>query len=307
LNGAVALSVVDPFGAEANVAPFLSLREQHPDNLFVHEAYQDAVFRHGIEGHLHELDQQYQALELRHPGDPVYHYLRLRAMVGRSTPAAIRGLIEMVVQAPDFAPAHRTLAEIYGGASLYRNPDGEKTESAKFRSLCEGEALVPRPDPPSWKSPLFDGAENLLATGGDPDRIIAMTEQGLREEEWRSQRIRAFDWYEIDFKRQVREELRARYWLAWTIQVRCQRKAGRAEKAAQLLALMEERAAGFRNKTETAFWEALETLFRLHYENQDREKARHELSQMEQFLMARPDAGRAKRLEGLRRSILPIQ
>ena len=36
---------------DSNVAPFLALRQRHPNDLVVHERYQDAVQRYGIEGH----------------------------------------------------------------------------------------------------------------------------------------------------------------------------------------------------------------------------------------------------------------
>jgi hypothetical protein len=58
----------------------------------------------------------------------------------------------------------------------------------------------------------------LLAENGDLDRIIEMTIQGLKEFEWRSQRIRAFDWYSADYKVQDARQLRDRFWQAWRVQ-----------------------------------------------------------------------------------------
>ena len=89
------------------------------------------------------------------------------------------------------------------------------------------------PDP----SPLVDQAERLLAENGDPDHIVAMAQQGIRDDEWRLQRIRPFDWYSVDYKRQSQRELQAKYWRFWSLQVRCERRAGRPEKASGLLAL----------------------------------------------------------------------
>ena len=100
------------------------------------------------------------------------------------------------------------------------------------------------PDP----SPLIDQAESLLAQNGDPDRIVAMAEQGIRDDEWRLQRIRPFDWYSVDYKRQAQRELQAKYWRLWSIEVRCQRRAGRREKAAELLAKMDQRAASLHKR-----------------------------------------------------------
>jgi len=63
------------------------------------------------------------------------------------------------------------------------------------------------PDP----SPLVDHAERLLAQHDDPDRIATLALQGIREDEWRLQRIRPFDWYSVEFKRQAQRELQAKY------------------------------------------------------------------------------------------------
>jgi hypothetical protein len=109
----LAASVADPFGALDKAAPFLAVRHRHPDNLFAHERYQDAVNEYGIEGHFRLLNKEYQALEFEHGDDPMYHYLYLRTLAGRRTSGAIQGLNDLLASYPDFAPAHRTLAAIY--------------------------------------------------------------------------------------------------------------------------------------------------------------------------------------------------
>ena len=58
-----------------------------------------------------------------------------------------------------------------------------------------------------------------------------MAEQGIRDDEWRLQRIRPFDWYTVDYKRQTQRELQAKYWRLWSIEVRCYRRAGRPGKS----------------------------------------------------------------------------
>ncbi len=54
---------------------------------------------------------------------------------------------------------------------------------------------------------MIEQAESLLVQDGDPGRIAAMAEQGIRDDEWRLQRIRPFDWYTVDYKRQAQREL----------------------------------------------------------------------------------------------------
>jgi hypothetical protein len=97
----LAAAVADPFGALDKAAPFLAVRDRHPDNLFAHERYQDAVNEYGIEGHLRLLNKEYQALELEHSDDPMYHYLSLRTLAGRRTFGAIQGLNDLLARYPD--------------------------------------------------------------------------------------------------------------------------------------------------------------------------------------------------------------
>src|SRR5262245_27082608 len=67
----------DPADFDRNIEPFLKRQE---GDLFAHERYQDAVHRHGVEGHLRALTQEYQTLALEHAGDPVYRYLYTRTL-----------------------------------------------------------------------------------------------------------------------------------------------------------------------------------------------------------------------------------
>jgi hypothetical protein len=294
--------VTDPFGALKKVEPFVALCYRHPDDLFVHERYQDAMHENGIEGHLRLLTKQYKTLEDKHAGEPMYHYLWLRTTVGRKTPEAIQGLNELVEAHPDFAPAHRTLAEIYG-TEAFRDPEKEKSEKEKFVAHCPGGSFTHRPPSVPGPSPLLDRAERLLAENGGADRIIEMTVQGLKEFEWRSQRIRAFDWYSRDDKVQDARQLRDRYWQAWRVQVRCYRKAGRPEKANELLAHMEQRTIPLRNETGPAYWNALDVLAGLYLEGKQPEQARQKLDQMQELLTKTPDSARSARVKELRKLI----
>jgi len=262
---AISAAVTDPFGALDKAAPFLAVRDRHPDNLFAHERYQNAIFENGIEGHLRLLARQYHDLELQHPDDLMYRYLSLRTLVGRQTLVAIQGLNELLASYPDFAPAHRTLAEIYG-VEAFRDPGKEKFERERYLAACPDGAFTPRPSSIPGPSPLIDRAEQMLTQGGDPDVIIAMTIQGLKEFEWRSQRIRAFDWYTMDYKRQDARELRSKYWQAWPIQVRAYRKGGKPDMANQLLVVMEQRAKRLRGQPGSAYEDAQAVLARLHAE-----------------------------------------
>jgi hypothetical protein len=247
---------------EQRIAPLQKLRAQDPQDLFVDEAYQDWVQDYGIEGHLRALTSEYQVLAAENPEAVIYRYLYVRSTIGRSTPTALQELTAITAEHPDFAPAHKSLAEIYA-SEAFADLSREKTERERFLQLCPGSTLrkLP-PDLPSPSSQL-DAAAKLLASNGDPQQVLALAEQAIRDDEWRLQRIRPFDWYSVDFKRQAQRELEASYWKMWDIEVRCLWKSGQPEKADQLLAQMENRAEILREKSDPFYSTAISTLARL--------------------------------------------
>jgi hypothetical protein len=306
IEKAAAASSGDRTDFDHNVGPFLELRNRFPDDLLVNEQYQDAVARHGIEGHLKELAAEYQVLSIKHPGEAKYQYLFLRSLMGRSTPAAVRGLAEMVAEDGNFAPAHKTLAEIYG-APAFHDAEKQKVETERFLALCPRSRLTVRPDPLPDPSPLLDQAEQLLARNGDPDKIIAMTAQAMTDDEWRNQRIRAFDWYTVDFKRRSLTQLREKYWRAWACEVRSHRKAGRVEDADSLLALMEQRVEALRKQPAPAYWNASMIIARLYVEARQPHLATKIIDRLQQYLTEKPDPDNTRVLEDLRKEISRLQ
>ena len=296
----VTVVVSSPSDFDKAVAPLLGLREKYPGDLWVNERYQDAVQQYGIEGHVRKLTEEYQVLSMQHPDDPASSYLYARSLMGRNTSAAAQQLAEIVKDHPDFAPAHGSLAEIYASA-LFHDDSKEKAERARFLALCPDGEVKRRPAGLPDPSLLVDQAESLLAQNGDPDRIVAMADQGVRDDEWRLQRIRPFDWYSVDYKRRAQRDLQAKYWRLWSIEVRCYRRAGRPEKAAQVLAAMEQRAAAFSSSPDPAHWDVLALLTRLYEEGKQKDLAIQKLKSMQDFLTAHPDPHRSAQLEDLQK------
>ncbi len=291
-----------PSDFDSKVAPLLALRQRHPDDLLVHELYQDAVQRYGIEGHLRKLTEEYQILSMQHPDDLTYDYLYARSLMGRNTPAAIREITKLLEGHPNFAPGHRSLAEIYSAAA-FRNDDKEKTEREHFLALCPGAILQQRPGPLPEPSPLVDQAERLLEQNGDPGHVTAMAQQGIRDDEWRLQRIRPFDWYSVEYKRESQRDLQEKYWKVWSIDVRCDRRAGHPERAAEVLAAMGQRAESLARHSDPAYWDAVATLVSLYEEGNQRDAATRELDSMQRFLIRHPDPQRTAQLEELRKRL----
>jgi hypothetical protein len=292
--------VSSPSDFDQALAPLVALRQRYPNDLWVNERYQDAVQQYGIEGHVRKLTEDYQVLAMQHPDDPAYSYLYSRSLMGRNTPAAAQQLTELVKDHPDFAPAHGSLAEIYASATFH-DESKEKAARARFLALCPDGEVKRRPAALPDPSLLVDQAESLLAQNGDPDRVVAMADQGVRDDEWRLQRIRPFDWYNVDYKRQAQRDLQAKYWRLWGIQVRCYRRAGRPGKAAQVLAAMDQRAASLRSGPDPAYWDVLALLTRLYEEGNQKDLATEKLESMRDFLAAHPDAQKSVELEDLQK------
>ena len=269
----------DPRATEQNIAPFAALRRSYPEDLFIHERYQDAVQHFGIEGYLRALSAEYEELWKRHANETVYRYLHVRTLVGRETPRAIVELSEIVSKAPDFAPGHRTLAEIYGTAR-FRDAAKEIAERELFLAQCPGGSLGRRPDPLPEASRLLERAEESFHGGGDARQAIAMAAESLTEDEWRGQRMRAFDWYGADEKRRNRSEMRAEYWRAWVLEVRCYRKLGQYKKAKAMLADMDARVAAMPMGHGEGRENALASLAELYTESGETEKARRKREQL---------------------------
>ncbi len=281
------------------LAPLAALRSRYPRDLAVEERYQDAVQRYGIEGHLRKLTEEYQVLSIQHPDDLFYRFLYARSLMGRATPTVIAQMNGIIAEDSTFAPAHRVLAEIYGSRAFY-DAEKQKRERERFLDLCPGSMVQQRPAPLPEPSPRVDEAERLLAANGDAKQIAAMAERGIRDDEWRLQHIRPFDWYSVDFKRQSQRELQARYWRLWSLQVRCYRRAGEAASAAKLLAWMDQRATVLAKDLDPAWWEVSARLVVLYAEGNQREAAARTLDAMQEFLAQHPNPVRTAELEQLR-------
>ncbi|HEX4424128.1 MAG TPA: hypothetical protein VH079_01930 [Terriglobales bacterium] len=298
LEKAAAMPISDRSAFDRNIAAWQALRERYPSDLFVHESYQDAIQRFGVEGHLRVLTDEYQTFSSEHPGSLMYRYLFARSLIGRGTYPAIQEMNEIIAGDPEFAPAHRMLAGIYS-TEVFRDVAKQNAEKERFFKLCPGSGLAAYPGGLPDSSSLIDQAEQLLAGTGDPDRVAELAAQGLKDDEWRLQHIRPFDWYSVEYKIQNQRQLQAEYWRVWSIQVRCYRRAGKAEKAAELLATMDQRAAQLRAQPGDTYWDALVWLARLYGEGNQRDRAEEKIAAMRKLNSEHPDAVRAGQIEEL--------
>ena len=286
-------------------APFRALRDRYPQNLFAHLRYQDAVNERGIEGHLREMEEEYLSLRNHHPDELMYRYLYARVLMGRNTNEAISLLESIASSNADYAPAFRTLAEIYG-SEAFQDREKAKAARARFETLCPGALIERRPAPIPAKSALWARAESLLKRSKSDPSVPQLLDRALQEDEWRNQRVRPYDWYSPAFKQQIKLEMQLENWSAWGMLVQHYRKTKQPDRANQLLDEMEGRLARLGSKRDwDVYWTGSVTVFKLHSEAGQLAKARDLLARLRDSLKTNPDAKRAAELSQLKSRYLP--
>ena len=285
---------------DQRIAPLRDLRDRFERDLFVHVRYQDAVFESGIEGHLRELLEEYLELQAKHPGDPLYLYLSGRAFEGRGTKRAIAIMEQVLALDAEFAPAYRTLAEIYG-SEAFRDRRREALARRKFAAICPRSAIVRRPLPLPPHSTFFARLDEENLSPEEEEAIPAQVHAALQQDEWRALRIRLFDWYSAREREQALHGLQAEYWQAWRVLVRHDRRTGRAAEADRLLAQMEERLFRLqRGRHATTFSLAATMVLGLHADAGHWDKVRAVLDRLDKSLEESSDRRRAAELDRVR-------
>jgi hypothetical protein len=282
---------------QERMAPLRELRDRFAGDLFVHLRYQDAIFEHGIEGHLKEMLEEYLQLQIQHERDPFYLYLTGRAFEGRGTKRAISTMEQVLAIDPGFAPAHRTLAGIYG-SKAFGDPRKVRAERRKFAAACPRSAIARRPTPLPPHSTFFARLQETKLTPAEEEAIPAEVERALAQDEWRALRIRLFDWYSVEYQRQVLHDLQAEYWQAWRVLVRHYRRTGQQAQADKLLAEMEERLLRLqRSRKASTFPLAARTVLGLYAEAKQSQSLRAALARLRKSLDEHPNAKRSAELD----------
>jgi hypothetical protein len=289
---------------EEFIAPFRALRERLPHDLFVHARYQDAVNERGVEGHLKSLTEEYRVLQIAQRDDLLYQYLYGRTLEGRSTKQAIAAMESVLASDPNFAPAHRTLAEIYGSVA-FRDQQKESAERAKFEQLCPGSPIAHRLPPPPGKSALWSQAETLLKKAQSDERVPHLVKQALQQDEWRLQRIRPYDWYTPSYKTEITQEVQIEYWKAWRLLMQHFWKTNQTKQANELFSQMQDGLSRLQKEPASeVYWAAATTLVNLYAQAEQPARVRETLAMMQSSLKAKPDAKRAAQLARLKAKFL---
>ena len=283
------------------IAALLRLREAHPQDLFVHMRYQDTVEEReqGLQGLLTNMLQEYGRMAAGSNGSVFETYLLGRSLEGLSTLETISLMNQILEKDAGYAPAHRTLAEIYG-SKAFGDPDKERIARAKFTGLCPGSAIVSRPYPLPPMSSLLDQADALLKQGADLPRIPSLVEEAMRHNNWRLQRTQPYEWYSAAEKKEAVREVQEAYWTGWGILAEYYAKTGQTEKAQEQLASMEQRFSSLRRDQVSTWWKAGTLLADLFARAKQLVKVREVLDRMAGYLAQEPDAARGAQLEKLR-------
>jgi hypothetical protein len=123
----------------------------------------------------------------------------------------------------------------------------------------------------------------------------------MQQDAWRLQRIRPFDWYTVEEKKQVAREGQLRQWSAWSLLVRHYRNTEQQEKASSLLEEMRGRLDRLQSERDPdLFWAAGTTLTALYLEGNQLDSARETLKRMEAVLVKQPDRKRSAELARLK-------
>lgn len=117
-------------------AYFKNLLDQHPDNLFVHRAYQDAVPPSGMKRRI--LIQSYSQKTTQQPENPLYLYLYARSIAFQNPKLRLEALKKTADLAPDFFHPHLALAQVFSRGP-YREPAKAKFHADRALKLCPKE------------------------------------------------------------------------------------------------------------------------------------------------------------------------
>ena len=79
---------------------------------------------------------------------------------------------ELLEAHPDFAPAHRTLAEIYG-AEAFRDAQRERSERQKYLAACPEGTFTRRPPSVPSVTPRLEQAEQVSRKLNELQQLMA--------------------------------------------------------------------------------------------------------------------------------------
>ena len=120
-----------PDDAEPRRVAIRALVERFPNEVIVHQTYQDSLKYDPTGRGPEAVLKEYQALPEKYPGDPMYAYLAARALIGYKTKEAIPQLEKLA----DYPWSHVALASVYS-APNFKNLEKLREHLDAFMKAC---------------------------------------------------------------------------------------------------------------------------------------------------------------------------
>ena len=261
LQRAVA-SLRTPEDFDAAIQRLQPLRNSHAPDLFVETKYQDLIDGYAPSSTVRAMPYEYEQLRLQHKGDLLYEYLQGRARQGRATKLAIQSMDHIVATHPRFAPAYRTLAEIYSSPAFYDKAKQNINRDA-FMKLCPAETIAPRPGPIPSASPLLAQALRNYNRKEHLDDALTLVNRFVRHEEWRGELVSKFDWYAAKDRVKTAAEVQSNLFKAWKLEILLDRTLSKNAEATEMIRRMETQLPRLKLLKPSAYQEASVTLAQL--------------------------------------------
>lgn len=154
----------------ARIAAYRKLLDRFPDDLFVHQRYQDTA-RHPSAKQRDAVVSEYRTLAEQHPDSSLFAYLTARIQIGVSTKQVLPQLEKLTASVP---AAYLDLVSIYQ-APNFKDPKKAMENLQAFMKTCpasvRGFSYMRNLEPSDFLRQSTDRLRRLLAESNDPDSL----------------------------------------------------------------------------------------------------------------------------------------
>jgi tetratricopeptide (TPR) repeat protein len=165
-------SLPEDTGRMARVNAFRALLERFPNDLFVHQRYQDTA-KYPTAKERDAVIAEYRALADKHPDSPLYAYLAARAQIGVNTKQLI---LQFERLAPSVPSAYLNLANIYQSPS-FKDPKKARENLEGFIKVCPSSVrafgYLRSMEPSDFLRQSVVRLRRLLTETNDPDSLAS--------------------------------------------------------------------------------------------------------------------------------------
>ncbi len=158
----------------ARINNLRALLERFPDDLFVHQRYQDAAM-YPAASDRDAIIAEYRALAERHPGSTLYDYLAVRPQIGVKTKELIPRFEKLTSAVPS---AYLNLVNIYQSPN-FKDPKKARENLEGFMKACPSSirafAYLRSMEPSDFLRQSTERLRRLLTETNDPDSLSSFS------------------------------------------------------------------------------------------------------------------------------------